>query len=302
MDLKKTKKKLENLQIIQEKVESDKNILLVNMLKLSRKLNESYQNTLNNVSLLNYVIDNFFVSNIFIDSKPRKIIEKLNRIDSKKTLYVFITEEQKHETDSFKRYKEYLAKTADFSKDIFILIGEEAKRFGKENNLNVIYSVSQNVNIDVLKYEISNLIKYEFLNKNIGAVKFVLNSTKIKDKYIQILPIKENNLSNFEESTQEALAYQFSFATKNIKVYPNIEGFVNNEISNYLKNVIATLLFESSFFNEKNKLVHANKLANELDEQIKTKKRKYLQLRREREIEEIMLISKPRKIMGGSRG
>ncbi|MDD7898118.1 hypothetical protein PUW92_01745, partial [Metamycoplasma hyosynoviae] len=100
---------------------------------------------------------------------------------------------------------------------------------------------------------------------------------------IQNLDIHKLAKSDTEQPAENVMEYQ---------IFPNIDDFVNNEISIYLENVIWALIVESSFYNAKNGLVTVNKIIKDIEEMVSKIKKKLLKIKRENEIEELVLLTK----------
>ncbi|WP_330463653.1 MSC_0622 family F1-like ATPase gamma subunit [Metamycoplasma gateae] len=300
MHLKKWEEKLQNLQNISTKVNNSKNILLIDIMKLTKKIKFNISNALLNINLINAIKEKYAIKNKLINdaNDKNKISKKLSNIfKSKSTLWIYLTEKQKYSTDSYSRYEKRLLEVVNAKKDDFIVIGERALEFCKQNSFNVIKSFNEEQKADrTLPWILSQFVKILYINNNYSKVNFVLNTNKNYNSYFTILPIDQfdvNKLVN-EEETQNN-----KFDITNYKIYPGIEEFIENEINIFLENAIYSLIIESSFYNAKNDLVTTNKIINQIDEEISKIKKKIVRTKRENEIEEIVLLTRSNEGFGG---
>ncbi|AZZ65769.1 hypothetical protein DMC14_003195 [Metamycoplasma phocicerebrale] len=300
MHLKKWEEKLHNLKNILTKVNSTKNILLINIMKLTKKLKFNISNALININLINSVSQKYAIKNKLIHNKvfKNKMIEKINKFLKKRsTLWIYLTENQKYSTDSYSRYEKNLLNVINKKHDDFIAIGQRANEFCNQNNLNIIKSITeeekQTKNIPLI---LSQFIRILSIENNYAEVNFVLNTNRNYNGYFTILPIDRfdvNKLVNHEEINS------YSFDITNYKIYPKIDDFIDNEINIFLENAIYSLIIESSFYNGKNDLVTTNKIINEIEEEIQSIKKKTIRIKREKEIEEIVLLTRSNQKNGG---
>ncbi|VEU69288.1 Uncharacterised protein (plasmid) [Mycoplasmopsis canis] len=133
-----------------------KNILLINILNLTKKLSFYVDNSLLNSKLLNSLKTKYNIKNNFIQSN--KIEQAKNFFRKSKELYIYITEEQKYGTDSYSRYEKEILNRVKNSNIDFITIGERAKTFADQNELNVI-KYFENSSIKNLSTILTKMIK-----------------------------------------------------------------------------------------------------------------------------------------------
>ncbi|QQY77946.1 hypothetical protein JLS56_03080 [Mycoplasma mycoides subsp. capri] len=295
MDLKKVETKLNNLKTIQQRLSNEKNILLIDMIKQNALLNYYVKNALwnqNIISLLQneYKIKNNLISEIKISRN--KLINKLKDfISQPKELWIYLTEEQKYSTDSYSRYENHILNSIKKNNADFIVIGDRAKQFCSDNKLNVIYDVDQKQAISKLSWTLTLIIKFLFSQYNYKSLRFVINSNKNKDNSFTILPLTKFNVNSLSETeTKFDLDH-----IKEFKIFPDINNYIQTQIDNYIENSIQSLLVESSFYKTKNELIKTNKTINEVDEEIKKLNKKIIRIKREKEIEEIVLLTSNNK-------
>lgn len=130
-----------------------------------------------------------------------------------------------------------------------------------------------------------------FSEQNYASLHFVINSNKNKQGSFTILPLSKFDLDSLIETKQEINLPDI----KNIKIYPNIDQYLLTQIDNFLITSINSLLVESSFYKSKNQLIKTNKTINEVEEEIKKVKKKIIRIKREKEIEEIVLLTSNNK-------
>ena len=128
MDLTRLVTKVENLKKINMKVNNDKNILLINMMKLNKNLSYYIQSAIKNKNLIDAVGNQYNIKNMFVHKNTKSnFLNKIKQIFVKqKELWIYTTEQQKYATDSYSRYERYiLEKTKNKNVD-FITIGDRA--------------------------------------------------------------------------------------------------------------------------------------------------------------------------------
>lgn len=292
-DIIQKKKNLENIKI---KVDNDKSILLINIMKLTRKLSFYVDNALLNIKLINALKNKYNIKNSFIEDvsliKKNMFFNKLkNKIVKEKVLYIYLTEEQKYKTDSYTRYERTILKNIQNKKADFILIGSRAKQFAQQNNLNVIKDFD-NSEVDNLVKTLAQMVKFLFLESEYRLVNFVINSNKNFKEAFSLLPLVKFDVDKLLHIQP---INEFDKVIQDYKIYPSIEGFIENEINIFLENSINALIIESSFYNTKNNLVTTNKKSKQLDEEILKVSKKIRRVKQEKEIEEITLLTRKKR-------
>lgn len=293
MDLTRLVTKVENLKKINMKVNNDKNILLINMMKLNKNLSYYIQSAVKNKNLIDAVGNQYNIKNMFVHKNTKSnFLNKIKQIFVKqKELWIYTTEQQKYATDSYSRYERYiLEKTKNKNVD-FITIGDRAYNFCKQNKFNVIKDFPTNTQ-SVLAFELSQIIKILYLEQNYRKVRFVLNTNKNFKGSFTILPTQEFDVYKLSSST---LIETNKLDIKDFKIFPNAETFIDNEANIFIENVVNSLLIESSFYTTKNALVTANKIIKDLDENIMKLSRQAMRVKRQNEIEEIIMLTSNNK-------
>lgn len=293
MDLTRLVTKVENLKKINMKVNNDKNILLINMMKLNKNLSYYIQSAIKNKNLIDAVGNQYNIKNMFVHKNTKSnFLNKIKQIFVKqKELWIYTTEQQKYATDSYSRYERYiLEKTKNKNVD-FITIGDRAYNFCKQNKFNVIKDFPTNTQ-SVLAFELSQIIKILYLEQNYRKVRFVLNTNKNFKGSFTILPTQEFDVYKLSSST---LIETNKLDIKDFKIFPNVETFIDNEANIFIENVVNSLLIESSFYTTKNALVTANKIIKDLDENIMKLSRQAMRVKRQNEIEEIIMLTSNNK-------
>lgn len=293
MDLTRLVTKVENLKKINMKVNNDKNILLINMMKLNKNLSYYIQSAIKNKNLIDAVGNQYNIKNMFVHKNTKSnFLNKIKQIFVKqKELWIYTTEQQKYATDSYSRYERYiLEKTKNKNVD-FITIGDRAYNFCKQNKFNVIKDFPTNTQ-SILAFELSQIIKILYLEQNYRKVRFVLNTNKNFKGSFTILPTQEFDVYKLSSST---LIETNRLDIKDFKIFPNVETFIDNEANIFIENVVNSLLIESSFYTTKNALVTANKIIKDLDENIMKLSRQAMRVKRQNEIEEIIMLTSNNK-------
>lgn len=290
MHLKKYEEKLQNLNNILTKVNNSKNILLIDIMKLTRKLKFDISNALLNISLITEIKNQYAIKNKLLNT-DKKITNKNKKKQT--SLWIYVTEKQKYSTDSYSRYEKTILNYVNKKHDDFIVVGERALQFCKQNDFNVIkhFLESEEKNKS-LPWIISQLIKILHVENNYDYVNFVINTNKNYNGYFTLLPIDQFDVNKLAHQELEPSRLN-NFA--NYKIYPGIEEFIDNEINIFLENAVRSLMIESSFYNAKNDLVTTNKIINQIEDEITIVKKKIIRSKREKEIEEIVLLTRANK-------
>ncbi|AXE60535.1 hypothetical protein DA803_00260 [[Mycoplasma] phocae] len=295
MHIKKLQQKLSSLQNISLKVNNEKNIYLINIIKLNQKLSFFINNSLsnkNNIVLMRqkFGIKNELTSNIFL---PKGFQRLARFFQTHRELWIYLTEEQKYGTDSYTRYEKTILASARRNVSDFIVIGKRAKQFCEENKFNIVKSFSEEECDDHLAEHIARIIKILYHQNNYKNVFFVINSNKSYDRPFQILPIEKFSLGEIIHEFRGNLNTEKDF--ENFRIYPNISNYFETEINIFLENALNSLIVESNFYKAKIGLVTTNRMIKEIDEELVKINKKILKSKREKEIEEIVLITRNNK-------
>nr|WP_318028534.1 hypothetical protein [Mycoplasmopsis bovis] len=239
-----------------------------------------------------YSFKSLLVSKDDYPFKSLAIIKKIRNLFIKpKELWIYLTEEQKYATDSYSRYENnILTNTKKVNAD-FITIGKRATEFCKLNNLNIIYEIDNSDIYSDLSWRLCQIIKFLFAQENYESLHFVINSNKNINGNFTILPVNEFNIDILSESSYESEDINI----KSFKIFPNIDQYISSQINSFIENSVQSLLVESSFYKSKIGLVSTNKIINELDDEMKKIGKKIIRIKRENEIEEIVLLTSNNK-------
>ncbi|TQC51516.1 hypothetical protein E1I18_02425 [Mycoplasmopsis mucosicanis] len=295
MHLVKLLEKRKKLDFIHKRVLNNKNILLINIIKLTQNLKYFSKKALETRNLITEVNKYYKVSNWIIDSQQTSLLKKIfnKKSNTKKSfeLFVYLTDEQKYGTDSYSRYERTLLEEAQNKSMHFITIGSRAYDFCKKNNFKIIKHF-QSWSIDyqfILNF--AELIKQAYIIDQYNKVNFVINSNKMHNHYFTILPLKLFNL-------QKLVGNNIEFDTKSIskvKIFPNIKDFYNNIVEQFILFSLQALFVESSFYQAKIGLITSNKINSELEESLLKLNKKIITAKREKEIEEINIITRKKE-------
>ncbi|AZZ65717.1 hypothetical protein DMC14_002920 [Metamycoplasma phocicerebrale] len=293
MYLKTLEKKLSNLNNIRMKVNNDRSVLLISIMKMTKKLRFYINDAVLNKKLIVSLNQKYDLNDSVIGSELKFLdgeehTKKKKKITRGHQIWIYLTEEQKYSTDSYSRYEEKMLEMTKKEKVDFITIGEQAANFCKKNKFNVLFQFSNN-DLDInFPSKLVRVIKALYVESNYTKVYFVINTNKSYNEPFQVLPIQQFNLTklaNIDESKNVVDLTKF-------KIYPNIEEFIDAQINIFLENSIHSLIIESSFYKAKTGLVITNKSINKLDETITKLKKKLKLIKQENEIEEIVMLTR----------
>ncbi|QBF34602.1 hypothetical protein EG856_01535 [Mycoplasmopsis phocirhinis] len=294
MHFKKIEQKKSSLENIYTRVNNDKNILLIDIMKLNKKLKFYVDNALANKSLITNLRQSYNIRNDFIQNKSltNTFINKIFKFFGKKReLWVYLTEEQKHSTDSYSRYEKMILENIKKTQADFIAIGDRAIEFIKSNKLNLIKSFKQNhKNVNIAK-ELTFLIKYLYVDEAYDSVRFVINTNKNFKNAFTILPLENFDVDQLSNEIKQPILKP----VKKYEIYPNLEQFIDSEINIFLSNAIHSLIIESYFYNAKNNLISTNQIIKQLDEDILKLNKKIIKFKREKEIEDIVMFFRKKR-------
>ncbi|WP_324673176.1 hypothetical protein U5U50_01270 [Mycoplasma sp. 888] len=287
MNSKTIESKCNSLKKIYKIVESKKNITLINLLRLSKQIGYCLDRANYSKFIIEQIIDKYSINDFALNKKSDLLT--LGRL---KTLWIYITEEEKYSTNSYQRHEKYLLRAINKSNDSIIAIGQRAIKFASDNEFNILFSFQKN-EVDYLNELLPKIIINNFKINDYANLNFVINSTKIKEKHIQLLPV---NMNNFKlKHHQHSQLFNSNINTH--KISQDLNEFIDSETESYLNFAISSLLTESALIYEKYKLVAQNSTLNDLEEKIKFQKRQFLKVKREKEIEQISMLSKKKDLL-----
>ncbi|WP_033160918.1 MSC_0622 family F1-like ATPase gamma subunit [[Mycoplasma] collis] len=286
MHIKKIIKKQENLEKIFKKANSEKNILLITILKLNNQLSFFARNAFFNKESIQKISDLYNIDNEFVKRRKNNLFFWNKKMNKQRELWIYLKEKQKYNVDSYSRYEKIILENIKTKNIDFIALNNEAKLFLEKNNLNIlkIFETSDK-NLSVF---LTTTIKYLYLKNNYSKVNFILNSNKNHSGYFTILPLEDFDITQFKIEDIRTINKKIS----DYSIYPNVNTFIKNSIDTYIKNSINSLIIESKFYDAKNNLVKYNKIIKELEQKLFLIKRQIIKIKREKELEEILMITK----------
>ncbi|WP_029513580.1 MSC_0622 family F1-like ATPase gamma subunit [Mycoplasmopsis primatum] len=293
MHLKKIEEKINRLDNLTLKVNNDRNIFIIQFMKINQQLSFFANNALMNKKIITAMQKQYSIKNDLLEAN--NFVSKLFawRKKSKKILWIYITEEQKYATDSYSRYEETILKN-NTKQDDFIVIGNHANEFCTKNKLNVLKYFENNKKNQNLSNNLVSIIKTLFATGNYSNVRFVINSNKNYNGFFTILPINQFDIDKLISNNYDDNKSFLNF--NEFKIYPNINDFINTEINIFLYNTINALICESSFYSAKIGLVSTNKIIKQIDESKYKLKKQLNRIKSELEIEEITLLTRNNKL------
>lgn len=284
MHIKEISKRYENMMMISQKANSDKNVLTINIMKISRDLNKSI-NTAYNCQLFITMLQGKYNIEQDNDNWLKSIFNK----HKNRELWVFISEPVKANTDPYSRYEKIILESNKNKKIDFIAVGEYAKTFCSNYKLNVIqYFDNEHTPLNVISTELSIIIEQLNASKTYQKVNVIINSNKNFDNYFTILPLNNFDISALlkQEDKDEEMD------VKNLSFFPDLNSFIEAQLHIFLFNALNALLLESSLYNSKINLVNINKAIKKIDDTLITLNRQLIKIKRENELEEIITIAK----------
>ncbi|MCS4536539.1 hypothetical protein NXS15_00125 [Mycoplasma sp. CSL7475-4] len=295
MHFKKIEQKKMSLENIYTRVNNDKNILLIEIMKLNKKLRFYVDNALTNKNLITNLRKEYNIKNNFIQKKSftNAFVSKMLRkiFGKKRELWIYLTEEQKHSTDSYTRYEKMILQNVKKVQADFIAIGDKAIDFVDNNKLNLIKSFKQNEAKMNIAKELTFLIKYLYIDEGYDSVRFVINTNKNFKNAFTVLPLENFDVDQLSNEVKQPILKP----VKKYEIYPNLEEFIDNEINIFLSNAIHSLIIESYFYNAKNNLISTNQIIKQLDEDILKLNKKIIKYKREKEIEDIVMFFRKKR-------
>lgn len=137
MNVKSLVNKRESYTKIKKIVESDKNITLINILRLSKQNVFYFERSLQAKYYIESLAKRYEIKHSLILQKQLKILSKLSRV---KSIWVYITEEEKFATNSYQRHERNMKKSIDFKREFLVVIGKRANEFATKHKAHVIFS------------------------------------------------------------------------------------------------------------------------------------------------------------------
>ncbi len=275
MNLLKKQRKINNLKKIYDIVEISK-FSTINELNKAIQISET-------------AFEMAFVAKSIFELAKNKYKIKNKFITNQKDLpnvWVFATLPSTLLSTSYERYMKVIEKGFRKDKDIMIAIGSIAVEFAKEKKYQIILeSDTMHNHSHVVSATISNL----FINNQVNQVKFVLNSSKIEDKEITILPLDKLSI---KRTKQQKLDVRTKF-------YPSMVHSLETTMTIYINRISAALLKEGEYFYLKEKLLRHETSLKSIDDRVAEKTKEVNKIRRKIETEEMILITQNAKRNGG---
>ncbi len=281
MELGKIEKKYKNIQHISKKVQNDKNILTISIMKKSNIINNNVELARNSQFILEFLKEKYNIDGYL---KPRKIpFFKGNT----KELWIYVTEEKTKLTNPHERYEKLILKSRKKIKVDFITVGDSAFKFCKANKFNIIKSF-EGKETDKIREEVAKFVSKVSEVENYKSIKFIINSNKNLHGYFTLFPFEESNISLlYRNSTKQNLEHDIN----KYQIIPEVNLFVKSLTRIYLFYSICSLMLESNLYNAKVSLVAINKTIKTVDEMILQLKRKIARVKRELELEELIMLT-----------
>ncbi|MFA7703320.1 MSC_0622 family F1-like ATPase gamma subunit [Mycoplasmopsis synoviae] len=292
MNVKSLVNKRESYTKIKKIVESDKNITLINILRLSKQNVFYFERSLQAKYYIESLAKRYEIKHSLILQKQLKILSKLSRV---KSIWVYITEEEKFATNSYQRHERNMKKSIDFKRDFLVVIGKRANEFATKHKAHVIFSHDKN-DVEFLVKILPKFLQNYLKTNGFHNLNFVINSSKLKEAYLSVLPLNKLNFK-IERNLQNKVE---SVDTSKLKIYPEIKEFINSEFESYLTYVSLSLLSESALISEKYKLVALNKTLNDLNEKLRLLNIRIEREKRELEVEQISILFKKKDLLHSS--
>ncbi|TNK82968.1 hypothetical protein C4M96_01705 [Mycoplasmopsis pullorum] len=294
MHIKKIKTKLNSFSKLMKIVESNKNITLINILKLSKQISFYYERALTSKRIIESLLGSNIVNNPILNGETTFNIfniKKSNKFSISKTIWIYVTEEEKYSTNSYLKYEKNLIKNIK-KNDLIIPIGQRAINFATQNKYKILFSHSEN-QIDYLVHILPEFL-LKFIEQNgFFNINFVINSSKTKQSFLSVLPLSK---MDFNLNVRH-LEMEKEMNIKRMNIYPNLNKFINSELNSYLTYMVFTLLNESALINEKYKLVAQNQKIHDLEKKYKQMHLSMLRGKRELEVEQLSLLSSKKDLL-----
>ncbi|WP_027119696.1 MSC_0622 family F1-like ATPase gamma subunit [[Mycoplasma] testudinis] len=293
MNIKKIKLRLKNFISIKKIVALKRNISMIQINQLIKKTRFLLKNVLLSQHLIELLVNREHLISPIWKNENDLTKQKTKNNFAHKTLWIYLTNVQKYTKNFYIKTNEKLL-SQNKSQDAYITLGKEAQEFVKQNNLTLLHAFDD-FNNQLVSTKLARLIKTYIVSNQFQEVKFILNTNKIDDYVATIFPIKK---FDFKMSLNELQQDIDKMQLQDFKIYPGVNEFLESMATNYFENVVDTMVVEASFINFKNKLIEENRQLKQLDDLIKKNKIDLIKIMREKEIEEIVMITEGNKRLG----
>ncbi|AWX42576.1 Uncharacterised protein [Metamycoplasma cloacale] len=292
MNIKNIKNKIASTQSLLKIISSNKNITLINILKLTKEISFYYQRAKESKYLIESLDKQYDIYHPLITGKQNLLnVFKLSK-NKHKILWIYITETEQYETNSYSKHEKILTEKFRKNSDFIIAIGKRAIDFTTKNEYEIVYKALEN-NVEELTRYLPSFIEHFATSQKINGINFLINSSKIKQHYLSVLPLEDFSFDfkHYKSTPVEEIN------VNKLNILPNLNSFVDAEMHSYLTYITLTLLSESALINEKYKLVEQNKKINQLEDREAHLKLSLLRAKRELEVEQISLLTKKKDIL-----
>ncbi|WP_426461453.1 MSC_0622 family F1-like ATPase gamma subunit [Mycoplasma hafezii] len=292
MHIRKIKSKYESFEKIIKIVESNKNITLINILKLSKQISFYYERAVFSKDIILTLAKEKNLDSQFLKPSQINLFEtKQNKNKPNRTIWVYVTEEEQYSTNSYAKFENNLLQ--EYKKqDVIIAIGKRAIDFAVANQFKILFCTENN-DVEYLSSLLPLIIQKDINQNGFANLYYIINSSKVKNMYLNVLPLEK---LNFNLNVQHyKLEEQINI--KKLNVFPDLNSFVESEINTYLTYMTYTLLSESALIYHKYKLVAQNQQINDLEKKQKQLKLQMLRSKREDEVEQMQLLSKKKDLL-----
>lgn len=248
--------------------------------KINQKFDSKLETVLNIKNIFTFLEKKYQVQSTFYIGYKKKLPK----------LWIYISEFQEIGSNYYENIENILLNNFNKENDFFLAIGEKAINYANVIEAKSLISFETNNNIEETSIKIYNVIFDLFMSAKVGEVIFLLNSNKIKNSQLTVLPIENMNL-NINELNHIHFIQDFN----NKNIYPNIFVAFDNLFKFYISSIIPSLLHESKFFKLQQQLIKEMKMLEEITAKIQQLKREFLKFKREQLTEEMILISQTNK-------
>lgn len=222
----------------------------------------------------------FYAKNLInFVSEKYKISGQAFKDKENRTLWVYATSEKEIMSSIDIKFQKMIDEGFNKSKDYIIALGEEAVNHSEKMGLRSVY---KNRTLDDVEDKVASIINSMYLLKHVSFVKFIVNSPKVIDSPITILPISKLNI----QSKDSLLDFN-----KKYSIYPSITESLKSLTQTYIYQMSSGLLKEAKYYHLKEKLVKNEESLKSIDDKVDRLKKDIIKINRKEETEEMILVS-----------
>lgn len=222
----------------------------------------------------------FYAKNlIHFVSKKYKISGQHIKDKTKRTLWIYATSEKEILSSIDTKFRKILEDGYDHAKDCIIALGDEAVKLATEKGFDIIY---KNTSLEGVEDKVASAINSLFLLRQVSQVKFIVNSPKVTDEAITILPIEKLNI----KSKDSLLDFNNKYS-----IYPSITESLKSLTQTYIFQMSYGLIKEAKYYHLKEKLIKNEESLKAIDDKIDKIKKGVIKIARKQETEEMILVS-----------